>query len=210
MLKPILFSAPMVRAILAGQKTMTRRVIKPQPSGNLRNSVFVNSGIEDSHGKEIKPPFYPGDIMWVRETWMPETEQRIHTGGYIYKATDNPEPDGDDKLKWRPSIFLPREAARIFLRVTDVRAERIQDITEADARREGISYWDDVGCCCSNRKFMDYSTGEFTIYEDPIRSFHTLWDSINAARGYGWDKNPWVWVYTFERITREEAMEAAT
>lgn len=220
-MKPILFSTPMVLATCDDSKTNTRRVITGLPEGVYRIDsddgkiwgAYYGRYQDNVHFtccQDIKPKYLPGDILWVRETWMPETEQGIHTGGYIYKATDHPEPDGDEKLKWRPSIFMPKDAARIFLRITGVRPEILQDISELDARLEGISYWDDVGCCCSNRKFMDYSTGEFSIKEDPRKSFQTLWDSINAARGFGWDKNPWVWVYTFDRITRDEAMEAST
>lgn len=192
-MKPILFSAPMVRAILNDNKTMTRRVIT-----NVNFQLWVNAGFTDEfikapeNGLLGKAPIKAGYILWVRETWMPETEQGIHTGGYIYRATDNPVPDGDRKLKWRPSIFMPREAARIFLRVTEVRAERIQDITEEDAIREGVMGWID--------KIIGGMTGK--------TRFQRLWDKLNAARGYGWDKNPWVWVYTFERITPEEAIEA--
>ncbi len=117
---------------------------------------------------------------------------------------------GDAPTRWRPPRFMPREVARIFLRVTNVRVERLCDITDADAIREGVLYWDDVGCCCSNRKYRDYSTGEFSIYEDARRSFATLWDSINAKRGGGlfdWIANPWVWVINFDQITKEEAMK---
>lgn len=229
-LKPILFSAPMVQAILAGQKTMTRRVIKPQPSGGLRNSVFVKSGIEDSHGTEIKLSFYPGDVMWVRETWRvgawdhnlgaicvdyaadgyaDPTWKHLEKVGLFDRLSRQSSEDayaaglidengqfrwerGKGPTRWRPSIFLPKEAARIFLRVTEVRAERLQNITEEDAIREGVMGWID--------KLIGGMTGK--------TRFQRLWDKLNAARGYGWDENPWVWVYTFERITREEAMEA--
>jgi hypothetical protein len=206
MLKPILFSTPMVQAIIAGQKTMTRRVIKQSIVDNFvfdALGVLVGSyreGMAEAYPTVDDAPIGVGDVMWVRETWMPETEQRIHTGGYIYRATDCPEPDGDDKLKWRPSIFMPKEAARIFLRVTAVRAERLQDITVVDVMAEGLS--------CDN----DINNPDPQTHEG-IRNwnltyaqflFHELWDKLNAARGYGWDKNPWVWVYTFERICHQE------
>ena len=212
-MKPILFSATMVRAILAGQKTMTRRVIKfPEgmtghyaPCGD-RDYIYYPCGI-------MRPKYQVGDVLWVRETW----------GSY---AADNPDsfncdiffradyPDGArtyewpeldefgekiicDLPKWHPSMFMPKEAARIFLRVTAVRAERLQDITVADVMAEGLP--------CDN----DINNPDPQTHEG-IRNwnltyaqflFHELWDKLNAARGYGWDKNPWVWVYTFERIT---------
>lgn len=133
----------------------------------------------------VKLSYQPGDILWVRETWMPETEQGICTGGYIYKASDNPEADGDCPLKWRPSIHMPRKVARIFLKVTNVRVERLQEITEEDAIREG--------CIALKDK------NEITSISAKER-FHALWDGIYLKQGYGWDANPWVWVYEFERI----------
>ena len=93
-----------------------------------------------------------------------------------------------DIVKWRPSIFMPREAARIFLRVTDVRAERLQDITEADAECEGVIARHDTACTGTSARI----------------SFAELWDSINNKRGYGWDKNPWIWVISFERVNISE------
>lgn len=154
-IKPILFSTDMVSAILDGRKTMTRRPVtgnrgKDYMNAPSRTNLF--SKIEKVYGTwmglsregipfindPIKQPYKVGDVCWVRETWMPETEQGIPTGSYIYKATDKPEPDGDKPLKWRPSIHMPKEAARIFLRVTDVRVERVQDISAEDVAAEGL------------------------------------------------------------------------
>jgi len=202
-MKPILFSTPMVQAILAGRKTMTRRVIKQSAVDNFligAMGILVGSyreGMAEAYPAVDDAPYSAGDVLWVRETWMPETEQGIHTGGYIYKASDRPEQDGSTPLKWRPSIFMPKEAARIFLRVTDVRAERLQDITPYDAWLEG--------CRIGNSISREEHIPELQQMCRDV-AFHQLWDHLNAARGYGWDKNPWVWVYTFERITREEAM----
>ena len=189
---PILFSGEMVRAIMEGRKTQTRRVIKPQPN-DIRESPFVKSGIEDTHGYEIKRKYAPGDKLWVRETWMPFTENGVRSGMAIYRATDKPEQDGDRPLKWRPSIFMPRWASRITLEVVSVRVERVQDISEEDALSEGISFW--------KPKEMDNRPFEENFWTNyPQFAFQNLWDSINAKRGYGWDANPWVWVIEFRRV----------
>ena len=189
---PILFSVEMVRAIMEGRKTQTRRVIKPQPN-DIRESPFVKSGIEDTHGYEIKRKYAPGDKLWVRETWMPFTENGVRSGMAIYRATDKPEQDGDRPLKWRPSIFMPRWASRITLEVVSVRVERVQDISEEDALSEGISFW--------KPKEMDNRPFEENFWTNyPQFAFQNLWDSINAKRGYSCDANPWVWVIEFRRV----------
>jgi hypothetical protein len=165
--KPILFSTPMVKAILDGKKTMTRRVIKPQPLERIDDSEIILIGNEFS-------PYKIGDILWVRETWNCISYDGKTIEKYWYKAdTDNASE------KWRPSIFMPREAARIFLKVTGVMVERLQDITEDDAKKEGFS-----------------SMKEFYARE---KFLHT-WDALNAKRGHGWDANPWVWVIQFEAV----------
>lgn len=230
-LKPILFSAPMVQAILNDMKDMTRRVIT-----NVDFQQWVNAGFTDEfikapeNGLLEKAPIKAGDVLWVRETWRvgawdrtqnaicvdyasdghadPEWKKLTKIGYYdklsrqssedAYAAGIRADTNGQYKwerghgpTRWRPSIFMPKEVARIYLRITAVRAERLQDITEEDAIREGVMGWID--------ELIGGMTGK--------TRFQRLWDKLNAARGYGWDKNPWVWVYTFERITREEAME---
>jgi len=163
--KPILFSTEMVRAILEGRKTQTRRVVKPQPV------------IEDGHGREIKCPWQPGDILWVRETWC---KNPVSTGyPYCYKASEDSWIYDNMEGMWRPSIHMPREAARIFLRVKNVRVEKLQEIMPDDVLQEGL--WD-VGT----------ETGA-------LDSFAELWNNINAKRGYGWSVNPWIWVIEFEK-----------
>jgi hypothetical protein len=193
--KPILFSAPMINAILNGQKTMTRRVIKMM-------SVIATIGgvpyVEDQHGDwrllAKFSPYHVGDTLWVRETWCPlnldyEAAPRnvsvpLDGANVIvsYRA-DHIDPRGDAKpLQWRPSIFMPRWASRITLRVTGVRAEQLQDITPDDCIREGVN-WVEAG----------------PYFADITGSFRLLWDGINAKRGYGWDANPYVWVVSFEK-----------
>jgi hypothetical protein len=185
-MKPILFSTAMVQAILAGCKTQTRRVVKPTDviSGSP-NSPLVMPTV-------IKSPHKAGDILWVRETWGSYSDT---TPYYLYRADYPADAIGFwhehehinwcDFPKWRPSIHMPREAARLFLRVTDVRVQRVQDITSSDIEQEGV---DTEGL----------NTGEEWKY-----AFSQLWDSINAKRGYGWDVNPFCWAYTFERTGLE-------
>jgi len=207
---PILFSAPMVRAILDGTKTMTRRAVKPMPGdGSILyveqddGSYWPFRGDGDGGfrviGGATELEYYcsygePGDTLWVRETFA-----RVVTfeGGYrsktIYRATDEDAKVGP----WTPSIFMSRHNSRIDLRVRAVRVERLQEITEADARAEGAMYHDGGGVGHSGwRHDIDHGY----VYPTARDSFAHLWDSINAKRGFGWDANPWVWVIEFERI----------
>lgn len=241
-MKPILFSTPMVKAILAGNKTMTRRVVKGLPddqSGCDLGIIKRPDGSLTGYGFE-KVPYQPGDILWVRETW-----NCIRFGNgktvpfqteYWYKADESGDnPDN----KWRPSIFMPREAARIFLRVKGVRVERVQEISETDAIAEGVTRLFDS---MTDQEFQTWSTNvfrhsgvavgekvkqpftnylwhghpdipvklvdawpwQYSGYESARDSFSSLWQLINAARGFGWDTNPWVWVVEFERCERPE------
>ncbi len=187
-------------------------------SGNVigRYALYSTAGaLQSLRTKPIKPRYKAGDILWVRETFcpikikkptraIPEDFKEIE---YIYKADDNHIKldnllGGKSFFKWKPSIHMPKEAARIFLKVTDVRVERLQDITEKDARAEGISPWDDA--CYSNNgwtpTFYDPDSGGTPIFR---HGFEALWDSLNAKRGYGWANNPWVEVVGFERVKIE-------
>ena len=123
-MKPILFNTDMVRAILAGRKTVTRRVVKPQPEKKPIHipgeKYWLGCFAGDDVCRSINPPYHPGDTLYVRETWAP-----VEGGGYIYRAGF-----GTDAPLWKPSIHMPRETARIFLRVTDVRVERLQEIDD--------------------------------------------------------------------------------
>ena len=193
-MKPILFSGEMVRAILDGRKTQTRRVIKPQPSAGVRRSVFVLSGLEDGHGRELRCPYgRPGDTLWVRETWashkyMDDTKPSEFTVGAqmlpVWYRADNVQ--SDERGKWRPSIFMPRWASRITLRFVDVRVETLWDMTVSKMIAEGVAEIE------NNDKH-------------PLTPFITLWDSINADRGYAWYTNPWVWVVEFEEVSWKTA-----
>lgn len=218
--KPIIFSPPMVQAIIEGRKTMTRRA-------------------------PCKNPYMPGDILWVRETWQEvyETEYDIYNPNeplriadlivgfdnlpkkcaglsrewscssmparnkyYVYAASKPEYTDENHELKWRPPIHMPREAARLFLRVTASRPERLTDISIEDAIAEGCTGIRcehpniRIGICtdCYNHGWL----------ESPTAEFFGLWESLNGKRydgRYSIKNDPWVWAYTFERISKEEA-----
>jgi hypothetical protein len=194
--KPILFSGEMVRAILDGRKTQTRRVVKPQPpDGWGGKSSKIALATHCPYGQ-------PGMTLWVRETWashfhMDDTKpSEFSIGAQMlpvwYRATDD-NSTWRERGKWRPSIFMPRWATRITLQVTGVRVERVQDISEADAVAEGIERKGEIWKCCEYAGAHCYGTN------DPTVSFSKLWDSINGARpGCAWSDNPWVWVVEFE------------
>jgi hypothetical protein len=209
--RPILFNSEMVRAILDGRKTMTRRVIKFPERAYTPDLSWIASVNPDGaggwvawgpmpvsdefsinaypDGGGIKCPYgQPGDLLWVRETWAHKSEWTKPA----YKA-DWKTPDHAIKTmgaKWKPSIHMPRWASRITLRVLDVRVERVQEITEADAHHEGWFYQNHP---------LDKRYDPVTM--DTARQwFLGLWDSINAKRGYPWDSNPWVWVVSFEVV----------
>ena len=176
--RPILFSTPMVQAILAGEKTMTRLVIKPQPG----------------EGTTRRPRYKVDDILWVRETWRIngyddlfgyKITVEFKEGGFKYNIKLKKElwnrylgqemPFGNNMNKWRPSIFMPRVVARILLKVQGVRSERLQKISREDVKKEGL---------------------------DRLIDFIQLWNSLNAKRGYSWERNPYVYVYEFMKVTQ--------
>lgn len=208
-IKPILFSTPMVQAILNGTKTQTRRIIKLRDK-SLPDDDSISRLIEfDSNGemtegnpdkimdfskhypywKELKPKYNIGDIIYVRETWQKSNFENGHFSHYIYKADNDPL---HNFIKWKPSLFMQKEAARIFLQIKNVRIERLQNISESDAIAEGIEKEFDT--------YLDYywktKTGSF--YLNPIDSFKSLWEKINGKNS--WDLNPYIWVYEFEKI----------
>ena len=201
-MKPILFSTPMVQAILKGRKTMTRRVMKPQPVGEIKNRDYYEFYgtktariFTDTQGLCAK--YALDDILWVRETWY-----QHYDGSFAYRASSELETKG-----WRPSIFMPREACRIFLRVTDVRAERLQDITPEDVQREGLEA--ELPSEEAKARYPEGSDEMIGVHnwckEYSQFIFRNLWNSINSKRGFGWDANPWVWVISFERCEKPEA-----
>lgn len=239
-MKPILFNTEMVRAILDGRKTVTRRVVKGTMSEWDLLELVTNPSVVavKSNGEEypkelkglyadfyvdgypeypvIRAPYQPGDILYVRETWRPlEAWNGSCTGCRIeYKAGGTKEFDKiiavpETKTLWRPSIHMPKEAARIFLRVTDVRVERLHWITPVDVVNEGL--YEDCRVCLdtyssSGRQCRYRAEDECHICDSVITTFVDFWNStVKPAdiNRYGWNANPWVWVIEFERI--EEA-----
>lgn len=204
-MKPILFNTEMVRAILDGRKTVTRRVIRWDKVDNALSCPYRRKNIEIPDDKIIErlcgAPYCMADILYVRETWtiLPGTpgDNFRPSGVYYYKADGDMRPDRFRDNGWHPSIHMPKEAARIFLRVQDVHdvhVERVQEITGAECVREGIP-----------QESLKEVGEAFTVGQ-----FADLWDSTVKPSDralYGWDANPWVWVIDFERISRDEALK---
>lgn len=200
--KPILFSGDMVRAIIEGRKTQTRRVIRAQPTDARPLNIWHPHGRAMDGARFTNVQLYAeaGDLLWVREMWAPCGDGGVvwyragipgfragkKTGEWFdYPYTLGKTFSPPDDLEWRPSIYMPRWASRITLRVNNVRVERVQDISDDDAIAEGIKVYVPV-------------PGDGL--PAPRLQFKNLWDSINAKRGYGWDNNPWVWVVGFEVV----------
>lgn len=223
--RPILFSGEMVRAILEGRKTQTRRVIKPQPVckpefGYLWHQKDKKGNWKNYEDKDFlkRCPFGRiEDRLWVRETWW-ATNKKIYPSGVlpdIYFKADftNIKNNKTEKcklcnhkisnknhaVKWFSPLFMPRWASRINLEITNIRVERVQDITAEDCTKEGI-----IGV--QRGGGYQYDTQKEWNYKNPISArtpvlaYKQLWDSINSKRGYGWAVNPWVWVIEFRRI----------
>ena len=214
--RPILFKGEMVRAILDGRKTQTRRLLKVQPLDvlpmNIPDSwVTLEQREPEPHGRHIKCRLGKvGDRLWVRETWQVDPAGEW---GYCYKATGHNTVCGWDSHLWRPSIFMPRKASRITLEIVNVRCERLQDISSDDAWAEGIEFEIiDQSVSCRNYAVKDGwfnswgldDTPEF-IYEPietiAIRSYRSLWENINGAGS--WDANPFVWAIEFKRTPQD-------
>lgn len=188
--RPILFSAPMVRAILEGRKTQTRRIVKPQPSPSSDTAFIGLDGIwRFSHptlrgpvsheADDVRCPYgQPGDRLWVREAWAFHPDFPESTRRAIYRADAGVE---NDVPRWRPSIHMPRWASRILLEITAVRVERLQDISETDAQAEGVA------------NSLHLRGGRLAR-----ENFAHLWWTINGDGS--WEANPWVWVVEFKRV----------
>lgn len=239
-IKPILFNTEMVRAILDGRKTCTRRLVKPQPKSKLCYTFagsdsdtwgYPNRTAHEIWGEEFKlpnditeeelskrwnPPYQTDDILYVRETWQcwrahryeATADIRFRAGGDDVRLQfANGNTDSINRLdydtfvhkwfshngEWKPSLFMPKEAARIWLKVTDVRVERLRDITPEQIGREGVEV-----------EYPHVLNGEEKRY-----AFSTLWNSTikkSNLNRYGWDANPWVWVIEFERCEKPEGV----
>lgn len=197
-MKPILYNTPMTQAIQEGRKTVTRRAIRPQPEGRpirmTENSCYPGCYAIEGTPRVIRPPCQSGDILYVRETWNGDWCDH-----YIYKADGGSAKAAGytAEPKWRPSIHMPKEAARLFLRVTGVRVERLKDIDGHGILKEGIDNGKSnpaMGTRWENMQSM---------------AFSELWNSTLKSADlplYGWAANPWVWVIEFERISKDEAL----
>jgi hypothetical protein len=229
-IKPILFnkqiSTEMVRAILDGRKSCTRRICKDANEYTVPDMEFYNADrrtyavhnfADKEHTEQLSIaertcPICPGDILYVRETWqylyeLDGNEQVIEdTGKYYYAATDTIPFDAyvdengvtHDHTPWRPSIHMPKEAARIWLKVTNVRVERLQEITENGAKAEGA---------IDNRGFIHSPENEYDRIHTAREHFIKIWNSTikkSDLDRYSWDVNPYVWVIEFERCEKPE------
>lgn len=208
---PILFSTLMVQALLAGRKTMTRRVVKgieiTENEGNFNfqskkawgqnvskenlTDTFLGFGSECPYGKV-------GDVLWVRESYCPKY---FDDGKHGFKADWNKTAaEYVTEPKWKPSLFMPKEACRLFLEITNIKVERLGDISEEDAISEGIevAYYKNEVIKFDGRTCYKLKNNEVT--DSPIQVFKFLWQSINGADS--WNKNPWVWVIEFKQIEK--------
>ncbi len=217
-IKPILFNTEMVRAILDGRKSCTRRIVKGFIPNNAvwgytaftpKGCISCRGTFADGYGEKFfKPPYQPGDILYIRETWerfecwncdgdergnCPKEPKKSvldkTCGCYMYRATD--EISGD--AKWHPSIHMPKEAARIWLEVTNVRVERLWEISADGIRNEGLS---SAAVHCGDMEIA-------------LKEWEKLWNSIIPKKDidrYGWQANPWVWVIEFERCEKPEGV----
>ena len=212
---PIPFKGDMVRAVLSGQKTQTRRPMKPIPVypdafDGLRREIhdgqvhFWASGAELPAHKFRCPYGQPDDRLWVKETHA----RHPQFAEVAYRADGEEFEDADGFTwhpKWTPSIFMPRALCRIILEITDIRVERVQDITNDEAIAEGAYEVRKVGDDIAHATWtMDGLDGR---YDTPREAFAATWDSLYAARGLGWDVNPWVWVVTFKRVVEKECQK---
>lgn len=202
-IKPILFNTEMVRAILDGRKDATRRIVKGfipddavwgYTAFTPKGYISCRGTFADGYGEKFfKLPCEPGDILYVRETW-----KKAPNGYYYYE--DWQRNDIADVTKWKPSIHMPKEAARIWLKVADVRVERLQEITVDGCHREGI-----------NIETSAVTDGETLNrnHDFSLEKFEILWDSTvkkSDIDRYGWDANPWVWIIEFERCEKPEGV----
>jgi len=193
-LRPILFSTEMVKAILEGRKTQTRRLLKLKGCKIVVPNKYFDMEKILKWNKDYFPYGKIGDILWVRETW----QKSLNPNEFVYKAdTDNPIYL-DSNFKWKPSIFMPYAACRIFLKVTNIRVEKLQDISETDAINEGIEIVEQINKVSFYKRYFGRNKNFTTAM--PKYSYQTLWEKINGKES--WDLNPYVWVIEFERCSK--------
>ncbi len=230
-IKPILFNTEMVRAILDGRKTCTRRLVRflsgenPQWTGYIRDGLMLYNGKNEPCVR--KAPYQPGDVLYIRETWTEECEKYYYradydsdyldpcetlSGGYPASCRNHPGCDGcmatSTRIHWRPSIHMPKEAARIWLKVTDVKVERLQEMKPVDVIKEGTypDCWDCLNTYEESGSQCCYGTEEQCSQCDGVMmEWEKLWNSTIKKSDldcYGWNANPWVWVIEFERCKK--------
>lgn len=208
--KPILFSTPMVQAILKGRKTQTRRVVKKQILYDDDSGYkFWDNLMFDIHDDVLETMYMPdhcpygaiGDVLWVRETFAITGSNPIHDSAsgilisekmdYVFRGQK--QPHIEKLLKWKPSIYMPKEACRIRLLIKDISVERLQDISDSDALAEGVEHVIDkiTGYCG-----YDYLNGGYNLMTTPYHGYKSLWEKINGKGS--WGLNPWVWIIEFE------------
>ena len=199
--RPILFSAPMVRAILEGRKSMTRRVVKSQPLDMLIPSRIEENLYISSMGAKYKCPYgIPGDRLWVKETWA---KTRVAQAGgeewFVYRECDNRTDYGGP---WKSSRFMPRIASRILLEITNVRVERLQMISYGDSIAEGACRFNEIPVVTMmnepNRWSMENPMNTDQCLSSPLWAFANYWGKINGPGS--WEANPWVWIVEFKRV----------
>lgn len=235
--KPILFNTEMVRAILDGRKSCTRRIVKGFIPNNAvwgytaftpKGCISCRGTFADGYGEKFfKPPYQPGDILYIRETWerfecwncdgdergnCPKEPKKSvldkTCGCYMYRATD--EISGD--AKWHPSIHMPKEATRIWIKVTDVRVERLQEMKPVNVIKEGAypDCWDCLNTYGESGSQCCYGTEEqCSQCDEMMMEWEKLWNSTikkSDLDRYGWNANPWVWVIEFERCDKPEGV----
>jgi len=196
--RPILFSAPMVKALLAGKKTQTRRIVKPDPDSEINPVIVDGTWQWATMASRRRCPYgVPGDRLWVRETWATRPSwdhvkpSEVPKGYAIYTRADEPDVAVE---KWRPSLFMPRWASRITLDVCLVRVERLNEIIGADARAEGISDLHCYGPGCLDGPNGCNARGCIGARE----AYEKLWETIHGPGS--WALNPWVWIIEFRKI----------
>lgn len=214
--KPILFNTEMVRAILDGRKSCTRRLVKFLSGENPKWTGYIKDGAMLYNGKN-KPcirtqPYQPGDILYVRETWCKGLERYIYRANY--SDTEKFYRDGKEiEMKWHPSIHMPKKAARIWLNVTAVRVERLQEMKPVNVIKEGAypDCWDCLNTYGESGSQCCYGTEEqCSQCDEMMMEWEKLWNSTikkSHLDRYGWNANPWVWVIEFERCDKPESEE---
>lgn len=213
--RPILFSGPMVRAIIDGRKTQTRRVLNP--NGGAARYLATDEASARVEMRRLSPYGQPGDRLYVRETWQEDADWCLRVWYQAdgasrsrgYRADDRwmddvPPPSTPPSTRWKPSIHMPREYSRLTLEITEVRVERLQEISEEDAAAEGVTLSKalmDLAYSPQLRSWVVPDKRSASLVQVPgIRgAFASLWDDLNASRGFGWDANPWVWCIGFKR-----------